>query len=104
MSANLAVPTVLTSEDGLVAELTAVEFGRSLSVSRGGNESWATSGRELTNDHGEYICARHDRWLASSERPGDQKRNVIDYLGWEDELMREVERAGKYPFKNLLSI
>ncbi len=50
------------------------------------------------------ISARPDRWLASSERPGDQKRNVIDYLGWEDELMREVERAGKYPFKNLLWI
>jgi len=104
MSANFAFPTVLTSEDGLVAELTAVEFGRSLSVLRGGNESWASSGRELTNDHGEYLCARHDRWLASSERPGDQKRNVIDYLGWEDELMRAVERAGKYPFKNLLWI
>ena len=58
MSANLAVPTVLTSEDGLVAELTAVEFGRSLSVLRGGNESWATSGRELTNDHGDNISAR----------------------------------------------
>ncbi len=97
-------PTVLTSETGALAQLAADDLGAppGLSVLAGGNAAWRGAGFELSTDAGELASARDDHWLAASERPGEVRRNVIDYLEWEVTLLDDIEQGGMVPYRNLL--
>ncbi|MCG8545017.1 MAG: rhodanese-related sulfurtransferase, partial [Alphaproteobacteria bacterium] len=98
--------TVLTSEDGVRAHLAAGDLQRAgltpPSVLAGGNEGWRAAGHSLVEDAPTFLCPRDDFWLASSERPGDVRQNVIAYLDWEDGLLAEIERGGRVPYRNLI--
>jgi rhodanese-related sulfurtransferase len=97
-------PTVLTSEDGVIAKLAARDLGQreSLSVLDGGNDAWRDAGFARRTGIERLAAPRDDHWLASSERPGDGRQNVIDYLDWEITLFDDIERGGPVPYRNLI--
>jgi len=99
-------PTVLTSENGMQALLAASDLIESvphdLSVLEGGNAAWQESGGEMATGVERLAAPRDDHWLASSERPGDERQNVVDYLDWEITLFDDIERGGRNPYKNLI--
>ena len=99
-------PLVLTSADGTMARLAAgdlVEVGfTDVLVLAGGNAAWDGAGLPSASGPTHLLSARDDLWLASSERPGDVRENVLAYLNWETSLLADIERGGYVPFRNLL--
>ena len=99
-------PTVLTSEPGVLARLAVNDLDASLSndvsILAGGNAAWRDAGLDLSSGAERLDSPRDDHWLASSERPGDTRRNVIDYLEWEVTLLDDIERGGAVPYRNLI--
>ncbi len=99
-------PTVLTSEPGVLAWLAASDLDQSLApdvaLLAGGNAAWRDAGLEFARGAERLAAPRDDHWLASSERPGDRRRNVIDYLEWEETLLDDIERGGPVPYRNLI--
>ncbi len=97
-------PTILTSEDGILAQLAASDLTGTdgLSVLEGGNAAWRRAGRGLVSGIERLASSRNDHWLASSERPGDERQNVVDYLDWEITLFDDIERGGRVPYRNLI--
>jgi len=99
-------PLVLTSEDGVMARLAArdlAELGRNGDlVLDGGTAAWREAGLPAESGPTHLLSPRDDLWLASSERPGDQRANVTAYLEWETSLLAAIERSGFVPFRNLL--
>jgi len=97
---------VLTSADGVMARLAArdlAELGReNVLVLDGGTAAWREAGLPAESGPTHLLSPRHDLWLASSERPGDQRANVTAYLEWETSLLGAIERGGFVPFRNLL--
>jgi rhodanese-related sulfurtransferase len=99
-------PFVLTSTDGVMARLAAsdlVELGRKdVLVLEGGNAAWYRAGLAPASGPTHLLSPRDDLWLASSERPGDQRENIMAYLAWETSLLSDIERSGFMPFRNVL--
>jgi rhodanese-related sulfurtransferase len=99
-------PTVLTSEDGILARLAAGDLDAALlpevSILAGGNRAWRDAGFTCASGAEHLAAPRDDHWLASSERPGDTRQNVIDYLAWEERLLDEIEQGGMVPYRNLI--
>jgi hypothetical protein len=67
-----------------------------------GNAAWC--GADLTPASGptHLFSPRDDVCLASSERPGDARANVMASLDWETLLLAAIERGGCVPFRNVL--
>ena len=100
-----AGPTVLTSEDGVLAQLAAGDLDgtpHEVSILAGGNIAWRGAGFDCASGAERLASPRDDHWLASSERPGDTRQNVLDYLAWEETLLDDIERGGMTPYRNLL--
>ncbi len=92
---------VLTSEDGVLAGL-AVEEARALTTLpvhwlRGGNAAWAAAGFPLATD-AKMADEPIDVWLKPYERPGDPKTAMNEYLSWEIDLLKRIERDGTTHF------
>jgi rhodanese-related sulfurtransferase len=107
--ASMAVsgsPLVLTSTDGTMARLAAsdlAEAGRAdVLVLAGGNAAWYEVGLPSASGPTQLLSPRDDCWLASSERPGDTRANVLAYLNWETSLLADIARSGRVPFRNTL--
>ena len=97
-------PTVLTSEDGVRAKLAAQDLGgaHAVQILEGGNAAWRDAGFARKTGIERLATPRDDHWLASSERPGDVRQNVVDYLDWEITLFDDIERGGRVPYRNLI--
>jgi rhodanese-related sulfurtransferase len=99
-------PIVLTSEDGAMARLASgdlAELGiKDVLVLESGNTAWCAAGLPQASGPTHLLSPRDDFWLASSERPGDERENVIAYLDWETSLLEDIERGGFVPFQNRL--
>jgi rhodanese-related sulfurtransferase len=99
-------PLVLTSADGVMARLAASDLAElgfeDVLVLEGGNAAWCEAGLTLASGPTHLLSPRDDLWLASSERPGDSRANVMAYLDWETSLLAAIERGGCVPFRNLL--
>ncbi len=98
--------TVLTSEDGALAHLAVNDLDAPLTdqllVLAGGTSAWSKEGFELEYGAERLVSERDDHWLASSERPGDTRKNVVNYLEWEIALLDTIERGGPSPYRNLI--
>lgn len=98
--------TVLTSEDGTIAKLAACDLDSALHEDlftlTGGNATWRDTGLDLATGLEDMASPRDDHWLASSERPGDTRENVVSYLEWEITLFDDIERSGHIPYQNLI--
>jgi rhodanese-related sulfurtransferase len=99
-------PFVLTSADGVMARLAAGDLAESgfedVLVLEGGNAAWREAGFAAASGPTHLLSPRDDSWLASSERPGDARANVLAYLDWETSLLAAIERGGCVPFRNVL--
>ena len=105
-TAASGAPLVLTSEDGVMARLASsdlAELGwKDVLVLAGGNAAWREAGLTPASGSTQLLTPRDDLWLASSERPGDERANVMAYLDWEASLLAAIERGGSVPFRNVL--
>ena len=99
-------PLVLTSADGAMARLAASDLAElgfaDVLVLEGGNAAWCGAGLTPASGPTHLLSPRDDLWLASSERPGDQRANVMAYLDWETSLLAAIGRSGYVPFRNVL--
>jgi rhodanese-related sulfurtransferase len=90
---------VLTSEDGVLAGLAAPE-ARALTELpvrhlTGGNAAWQCAGFALTSDDVKMADEPVDLWLKPYEQQqGDIKSAMVEYLGWETDLLPRLERDG----------
>ena len=71
-------------------------------VLAGGNAAWCGAGLTPASGPTHLLSPRDDLWLASSERPGDARANIMAYLDWETSLLASMERGGCVPFRNVL--
>src|SRR3989475_10469461 len=101
MLASTAVsgsPLVLTSADGVMARLAASDLAElgfaDVLVLEGGNAAWCGAGLTPASGPTHLLSPRDDVWLASSERPGDARANVLTDLDWETSLRAAIARGG----------
>ena len=103
---NSGKPVVLTSRDGVAAHYAADDIRRALDIElqvlEGGIDAWRNADLPLASGEENMLSPRDDFFLASSERPGDQRQNIVDYLDWETGLLDDIERAGPVPYRNLI--
>ena len=99
-------PLVLTSADGIMARLAASDLAElgyeDVLVLAGGNAAWCGAGLTPASGSTQLLTPRDDLWLASSERPGDERANVMAYLDWEASLLAAIARSGSVPFRSVL--
>jgi len=105
-TAGSGSPLVLTSADGVMARLAASDLAElgyeDVLVLAGGNAAWCGAGLTPASGSTQLLTPRDDLWLASSERPGDERANVMAYLDWEASLLAAIARGGSVPFRNVL--
>ena len=92
---------VLTSEDGLLAELAVAETQALTALPvrflQGGNTAWRTVGYPLTSD-ARMADEAVDAWLKPYERSGDTAGAMSEYLSWETDLLPRIARDGSCSF------
>ncbi len=98
----IAATLVLTSEDGVLAELAVAEAARSSERSvrflKGGNAAWQAAGQPFsTAPH--WADEPLDQWRKPYERSGDVKAAMAEYLAWEVDLLPRIQRDGSLQFE-----
>lgn len=98
----IAATLVLTSEDGVLAELAVAEAARLIErpvrFLKGGNAAWQTAGQPFsTAPH--WADEPLDQWRKPYERSGDVKAAMAEYLAWEVDLLPRIERDGSLQFE-----
>jgi rhodanese-related sulfurtransferase len=95
---------VLTSEDGLLADLAVNEAAALVKIPvralAGGNAAWKASGYELS---AEPLMADEpvDQWRKPYERSGDLRDAMSEYLAWETGLLPRIARDGSLRFSSI---
>jgi rhodanese-related sulfurtransferase len=95
----------MTSEDGTLAGL-ALDETRALTSMPvrylgGGNAAWTKSGRALTAEKPRLADEPVDVWLKPYDRSAGQAAAMKDYLAWEIDLLKRIERDGSCRFRPL---
>jgi rhodanese-related sulfurtransferase len=89
---------VLTSEDGILASLTAPEAAALTTLPvrflAGGNLAWRQAGHPLSVEDARMADEAVDLWLKPYEQQGDYKAAMAEYLSWETDLLPRLERDG----------
>jgi rhodanese-related sulfurtransferase len=93
---------VLTSEDGMLAELAVVEAAsvsnQPVRFLKGGNAAWRAAGQPFSAD-ARMADEAVDQWRKPYERSGDTKAAMQDYLAWEVDLLPRIKRDGSLQFE-----
>jgi rhodanese-related sulfurtransferase len=98
---------VLTSEDGVLADLATAEASALVDQKTlvrwlaGGNAAWERAGQALTADAPQMADDAVDQWLKPYERLGDTKAAMQEYLDWEVNLLPRIARDGTSRFDPL---
>jgi 3-mercaptopyruvate sulfurtransferase SseA len=94
---------VLTSEDGVLANLAAAEaktlIDAPVRVLTGGNAAWRAASYPLSKD-AQMADEAVDQWRKPYERTGDTKAAMNEYLAWEIDLLPRIERDGSLKFSH----
>ena len=92
---------VLTSEDGVLANLAAPELAmltdRTVRYLDGGNAAWRAAGQPLS-DEPRMADEPIDAWLKPYERAGGVADAMNEYLTWETDLPERIARDGTADF------
>jgi rhodanese-related sulfurtransferase len=92
---------VLSSEDGLLAQLAVSEaetlVDRPVRFLVGGTAAWKAAGYELSAE-AHMADEAVDQWRKPYERAGDVKAAMSEYLAWETDLLPRIERDGSMKF------
>ena len=98
---------VVTSPDGILAALAAPELaaatGLPVKILRGGTAAWRAAGLPIATGE-EHMADRPDDVF---HRPYDRSKGIEqamrDYLSWEVDLVRQIERDGDAGFRSFPS-
>ena len=94
---------VLTSEDGMLAHLAAREATAMVNVPvkvlAGGNSAWAAAGLPLADGFEHMASAPDDVYLRPYDRDTGVEEAMHDYLAWEVDLVKQIERDGTAHFR-----
>ncbi len=92
---------VLTSEDGVLANLAVAEAAElSDQPARyldGGNAAWQAAGNAFSAE-AKMADDAVDQWRKPYERGADTKAAMAEYLAWETDLLPRIERDGSLKF------
>jgi hypothetical protein len=92
---------VLTSEDGVLAELAVGEAEELMDAPvrflKGGNGAWQRAGQAFSSEP-RMADEAVDQWRKPYERSGDVKAAMQDYLAWEVDLLPRIKRDGALRF------
>ncbi len=98
---------VMTSSDGRIAELAALDLAaltRTPCVRlRAARLAWRAAGLPLASGAEHMTCPPEDVWYRPYDRAKDREAAMREYLSWEVDLVRQVERDGDARFKVLVS-
>ena len=94
----------LTSEDGLLAHLSAEEVQAmwpraEVRVLEGGNAAWAAAGKPTESGVERATTERDDVWYKPYDHASDYKKHARDYLAWEVALVEQVKRDPAIRFR-----
>jgi rhodanese-related sulfurtransferase len=96
---------VVTSSDGRIAELAALDLTALTKISvralAGGTAAWRTAGLPLVAGAEDMICPPEDVWYRPYDRTKDREAAMREYLSWEVDLVRQVERDGDARYRVL---
>ena len=94
----------LTSEDGLLAHLSAEEVQAmwpraEVRVLEGGNAAWAAAGKPTESGVERATTERDDVWYKPYDHASDYKKHARDYLAWEVALVEQIKRDPTIRFR-----
>ncbi len=93
---------VLTSEDGLLAQLAIAEASAltdaPVCTLTGGNAAWQAAGYGMSSE-AKMADDAVDQWRKPYERAGDVRAAMSEYLAWEVDLLPRIARDGSLSFK-----
>lgn len=93
---------VFTSTDGIIARLAAPEASElteaKVHVLAGGTEAWKAAGHGLKDGLDNLADERDDVWLKPYDHDKSVEDRMRDYLAWEVDLVRDIERDGDHRF------
>jgi rhodanese-related sulfurtransferase len=96
---------VVTSRDGVLAELAAPELAaiakRPVRALAGGTETWRAAGHTLAAGEEHMADAPSDAWYRPYDRQSGAEAAMQAYLAWETGLLDQIERDGDARFRYL---
>jgi rhodanese-related sulfurtransferase/predicted metal-dependent enzyme (double-stranded beta helix superfamily) len=96
---------VATSPDGRLAELTAIDLAvlakGPVRALEGGTAAWRAAGLPLSPGAEHMADPPEDVWYRPYDHAKDREAAMRDYLSWEVDLVRQVERDGDARFRIL---
>ncbi|MBM3533907.1 MAG: sulfurtransferase [Alphaproteobacteria bacterium] len=94
---------VMTSGDGLVARLAADEMQalteKETAALLGGTEAWTAAGLPTASGSDGLPAQPDDVWYRPYDRATGVEEAMKEYLSWEIELVRQIERDGDTRFR-----
>jgi rhodanese-related sulfurtransferase len=94
---------VLTSPDGIIARLAASEAARlqqaPVKVLQGGTDAWRTTGLPLATGMDHLADTTDDVWYRPYDRAANVEEAMKDYLSWEVNLVKQIERDDDVRFR-----
>jgi rhodanese-related sulfurtransferase len=95
---------VLTSEDGLLAQLAAPEAAAlwtsaGVRVLQGGNAAWFAAGLATESGLERVTTANDDVSYKPYDHKTDYEKHARDYLSWEVELVQQIQRDPTIRFR-----
>ena len=108
LEANLrAIPAakllVLTSSDGIIARLAAPEAAQltstSVKVLQGGTDAWRAAGLPMESGMSQLADTTDDVWYRPYDRTAKVEEAMQDYLTWEVNLVKQIERDDDVKFR-----
>ena len=95
---------VATSEDGVVARYAAAELaaltGKPTAALDGGTAAWQAAGLALEAGETHHADEPDDVWLKPYERKGVVEDFMREYLTWEIDLIKQIERDDLVSFRS----
>jgi rhodanese-related sulfurtransferase len=95
---------VVTSPDGVLAALAAPELaaatGVPVKILRGGTAAWRAAGLPIATGEEHMADATDDVFHRPYDRAKGIEQAMRDYLSWEVDLVRQIERDGDAAFRS----
>ena len=99
---------VLTSGDGIIAQLAAREAARlgamPVKVLKGGTQAWRDAGLPLESGMTHLADDTEDVWYRPYDRTAKVEEAMKDYLTWEVNLVEQIARDDDAAFKSFARI
>ncbi len=96
---------VVTASDPRLAEFGALDLAALTKVDvralEGGTAAWRAAGLPLASGTEHMTCPTEDVWYRPYDRARDREAAMREYLSWEVDLVRQVERDGDARFQVL---